>query len=55
MAHASEILDQVRASGLRYIEVPVRVRYTEYSRSKGQPWSAAVRVLFSYLARRIFR
>jgi glycosyltransferase involved in cell wall biosynthesis len=36
MAHASEILSQVASLGLRYCEVPVSVRYTEYSLHKGQ-------------------
>ena len=36
MAHASEILSQVARYHLRYCEVPVTVRYTEYSLHKGQ-------------------
>src|SRR5947209_4119195 len=34
MAHASELMDQIRRSGLRYAEVPVSVRYTPYARRK---------------------
>ena len=49
MAHASEIMDQIRSSGLRYVEVPVRVRYTEYARRKGQRGVHAIRVAFDYL------
>lgn len=49
MAHASEILDQIVANGLRWKEVPVHVRYTEYSRRKGQRSSGAIRVLIDYL------
>lgn len=49
MAHASEIMDQIRASGLAYVEVPVRVRYTEYARRKGQRGVHAIRVAFDYL------
>ena len=42
MAHASELLDQIQASGLRYREVPVTIRYTPYSMAKGQSsWNAA--------------
>jgi glycosyltransferase involved in cell wall biosynthesis len=55
MAHASELLDQVVASGLPYVEVPVRIRYTEYSLSKGQRSSAALRVAFDYLMARLIR
>ncbi len=36
MAHASEITAQIAQLSLRYAEHPVRVIYTDYSRSKGQ-------------------
>ena len=36
MAHASEILSQIAATGMRYREVPVTVTYTRYSLTKGQ-------------------
>ena len=49
MAHASEIMDQIRDSGLPYVEVPVTVRYTEYTRRKGQRGVHAIRVAFDYL------
>jgi glycosyltransferase involved in cell wall biosynthesis len=49
MAHASELMDQIRASGRRYIEVPVHVRYTPYSRDKGQRGWSALRIAFDYL------
>jgi glycosyltransferase involved in cell wall biosynthesis len=55
MAHASEIIDQVVSSGLPYIEVPVRVRYTAYSLAKGQRNTAALRVAFDYLMGRLIR
>jgi glycosyltransferase involved in cell wall biosynthesis len=55
MAHASEIVDQIVASGLRYVEIPVRVRYTDYSMRKGQRNSAAFRVAFDYLMGRLIR
>jgi len=42
MEHASEIIDQVAASGLSYVEVPVVVRYTADSLAKGQRTSAAL-------------
>ena len=49
MAHASELMDQIRESGRRYVEVPVHVRYTEYSRDKGQRGWHALRIAFDYL------
>jgi glycosyltransferase involved in cell wall biosynthesis len=55
MAHASELIDQVRRSGLPYTEVPVRIRYTPYSRSKGQRSSAALGIVFDYLVGKILR
>jgi glycosyltransferase involved in cell wall biosynthesis len=55
MAHASEIVEQVVSSGLPYTEVPVRVRYTDYSLRKGQKNSAALRVAFDYLMARLIR
>lgn len=53
MAHASELLDQVRASRLPWVEVPVRVRYTQYSRRKGQSSMAAIRIGADYLLARV--
>jgi glycosyltransferase involved in cell wall biosynthesis len=49
MAHASEILDQIAAARLRYIEVPVHIRYSDYSRRKGQGSLGAFRVALDYL------
>ncbi len=49
MAHASELLDQVARSGLHVVEVPVHLRYTAYSRAKGQRPLAALRILADYL------
>lgn len=45
MAHASEMLTQIRRSGLAMIEVPVTVTYTAYSLNKGQTSSSALRIL----------
>lgn len=55
MAHASEILDQIAQSGLRYVEVPVNIHYTEYSRMKGQKMSDAINILIDIFARRLLR
>ncbi|MEM9290208.1 MAG: glycosyltransferase family 2 protein [Acidobacteriota bacterium] len=55
MAHASELVDQIHRSRLPYQEVPVRIRYTEYSRGKGQRASAAFRVAWDYLLGRVLR
>jgi polyprenyl-phospho-N-acetylgalactosaminyl synthase len=51
MAHASELLRKIRTSKLRVVEVPVTIRYTEHSMSKGQGGIQAVRILFDYFFR----
>ena len=45
MAHASEILEEISQHGLRYREIPVTIKYTEYSMAKGQKISGAVRII----------
>lgn len=45
MAHASEILNQIAAHNLSYIETPVTIRYTEYSLNKGQRLSNAFNIV----------
>jgi glycosyltransferase involved in cell wall biosynthesis len=53
MAHASELIDEVVASGLPYMEVPVTIRYTAYSQAKGQRLTASFGILLDYLLRKI--
>jgi glycosyltransferase involved in cell wall biosynthesis len=45
MAHASEILNQISQHDLPYIEVPVTIKYTAYSLSKGQRVGDAMNIL----------
>lgn len=49
MAHASEILTEIAAHRLRYEEVPVTIRYTEYSLQKGQKMSNSINILWDSL------
>lgn len=51
MAHASELLRKIKTSGLRVVEVPVTIRYTEHSKRKGQSGFQAIRILFDYFFR----
>ena len=51
MAHASELLRKIKTSKLRLVEVPVTIKYTEHSKSKGQGGIQAVRILFDYFFR----
>jgi glycosyltransferase involved in cell wall biosynthesis len=53
MAHASEILHQIAASGLRYVEAPVTIQYSRYSLAKGQRASEFVVILLDLFAQRL--
>lgn len=53
MAHASEVIDQIARLRLRWCEAPVTIRYTDYSRAKGQSSRRAFRVALHYLLRRM--
>jgi polyprenyl-phospho-N-acetylgalactosaminyl synthase len=55
MAHASELLNQIAESGLRYVERPVTIEYTAYSLAKGQKMRDAVFILLDLFARRLHR
>lgn len=55
MAHASEILDQIREFQLRYCEVPVTIRYNVATLEKGQSNSAAVKIAAQFLLGRLVR
>lgn len=45
MAHATQVVNQLAATGLPWREVPVHIRYTDYSRSKGQSLLNSVNIL----------
>jgi glycosyltransferase involved in cell wall biosynthesis len=53
-AHATEILDLLRRSRLSWVEVPVAIHYTAYSRRKGQHASNSVNILIDLVLRRLF-
>ena len=53
MAHASELLEAIRSQGLSYVEVPVTIAYTEYSRAKGQRLGDALVVFKDLLTARL--
>lgn len=48
MAHASEVLDQIRLHRLRFCEVPVTVRYSNATLGKGQSAWDAFAILVDY-------
>jgi polyprenyl-phospho-N-acetylgalactosaminyl synthase len=53
MAHASEILEQIARLRLRYVEVPVTIVYTAYSKRKGQSMINTVNILIDLLTQKI--
>jgi len=55
MAHASELIDILHRSGMAFREVPVRVRYTDYSLRKGQSSHGALRIVLDYVTGRMLR
>ena len=55
MAHASEIVEQLRPLALRWCEVPVTVRYTSDTLAKGQSSWNALRIVGQLLAGRVIK
>lgn len=55
MAHNSQIIDQIAVHGLRYVERGVTVRYTEYSKSKGQSSWNALKIARDVLINKLVR
>ncbi|MCX6401131.1 MAG: glycosyltransferase family 2 protein [Propionibacteriales bacterium] len=53
MAHASEIESRVAAASLTWCEHPVTMRYSDYSRSKGQSNLNALNILFDLATDRL--
>jgi glycosyltransferase involved in cell wall biosynthesis len=55
MAHATELIAEIRKKKLRYVELPVTIHYTEYSRKKGQTLWSGFRIFFDILLNKIFK
>lgn len=51
MAHASEIVDQLAKTGLPWKEHPVTIKYTDYSKAKGQSLLNSVNILVELIMR----
>lgn len=51
MAHASELEGLTRKKRLRFAELPVTIRYTTYSKSKGQSLLNGVNIIFDLVWR----
>ena len=54
MAHATEILWQIRQNRLRIAEHPVHIEYTAYSRAKGQSSLNAFHIFMDLILRKLF-
>jgi glycosyltransferase involved in cell wall biosynthesis len=55
MSHATEFLSQIKKKRLRYAELPVSVRYSDYSKQKGQTVWDGFRIFFDLILNKIFR
>jgi glycosyltransferase involved in cell wall biosynthesis len=55
MDHASEIVDQIGKKRLHFREIPVDIRYTEYSLRHGQSSSNAFNILFKMILNKLTR
>ena len=51
MAHASELVAQIGASKASYVEHPVHILYTDYSKSKGQSLWNSINILAELILR----
>ena len=55
MAHASEIIEQIKKHNLKFKEVAVSIIYTEYSKQKGQRLSNSFKIIWDLFFGRISR
>jgi len=55
MAHASEIIHKIARAKLSYVEVPVHVLYTDYSRRKGQSVLNSVNIVCDFIIGRLLK
>ena len=54
MSYASEILDEIKRLKLNFKEIPVNIKYTEYSVSKWQKNSNAIKILLELIYKKFF-
>lgn len=53
-AYASELIEKIVKEGFKFKEVPVTIRYTDYSLGKGQRNINAINIIFKMIKRRLF-
>jgi hypothetical protein len=54
MAHATEILFEIKKHGLTLKEVPVKINYNDYSRNHGQSAWNSIKIFFDILFYKLF-
>ena len=55
MEHASEIIEEIRKKRLSYVEIPVTIKYTEYSIQHGQSPLNSIRIAINMIIRKFMR
>ncbi|MFA5917722.1 MAG: DUF2304 family protein [Candidatus Gracilibacteria bacterium] len=55
MTYASEMMDIIAAKRINFMEVPVNIKYTAYSMSKGQRSSNAINIAIKFIWNKFFR
>ncbi len=55
MAHATQLLTEIKKHRLKYIEIPVNILYSTYSKKKGQTAWSSFRIFFDLLLNKIFK
>jgi len=55
MGHASEIIDIISSKKIKFAEVPVTIKYTDYSLKKGQSSSNAINIALRFIWNKFFR
>jgi hypothetical protein len=54
MHYANEVNEQIKQLGLKFIEVPVHIKYTEYSLGKGQKNSNSIKLGIEMIYKKFF-
>ena len=55
MNHASEIIEQIAKHKLKFVEVPVTIKYTKYSKAKGQSTLDGFKIITKMLLHKLLR
>lgn len=53
-SHASEIIQLIKKNKLKYMEVPITVKYSSYSKQKGQKLTSSLNILYELTFKKLF-